>query len=1044
MDEPRMAAAPYAPEAEKRYATVVKCDVVDSTSIGHQLDLDGQLAFKHGWEALVIGVASRYGGRIERFEGDGALISFGAPEAREDAPESALRMALELVEATSAATFVPGVQLQIRVGVASGMVAVLKKAHAASEGIAGITIALAERLRASAEPGQVVISDATKRLAGRFFHYNDLGRMRLKGFGETVIAWRVMRKSVVASRFQAQRSTALQGPIVGRGAAQTQLEAAWKRVAAGEGQAVCLIGDAGFGKSRLARSIMERAAGDAAVVLETDCSPSARNTPLYPIGVLLQRVAGIRPDSTPEDSQVLAAAFLARYLPNAGPEALAYLAPLFGVVDAPPPPANTNPAEIRDRTIEAVVGMLHTLAEDGPLALLCEDLHWIDDTTAALISRVHAELPRLRALLVVTTRPPADALPVDLANFPTIELEELAAPMAAELIRSLAHGEKLGETEIHRIIERGEGVPLVIEELTRNALEADRSGPIAAGAQAGSALPTTLELVVQSRMSRRPRMTPLVQAAAVLGREFSLRLLERMVPEADREDVGRSIESLIHDGLLAPPDSGEQDRAQFKHAMIWEAVYETLLGADRQRLHSHAADTLLLEQRGTPDAAPDVLAEHLRKAKRFPEAIEMRLAASGDTVSRGAYVEAEGHCQAALEMIDGISDGAARRTTQFKLLAQLGVALAGRHGYASPKVEDAYRRAQAVCGESAEAEMLYPVMRGLTALNLVRGNLAAGFELSTQAMALAEQSKRPEFRIDALSVHCYATMYFGTLAECRSWILRCLALYEQEGGGSLTYPVPNDAGTAALAILPTIEWLLGDAEGCEAAIQRGLAHVEGLNRAFDRAYLHAWIAGVRTTQRRHREAMENAGIAIGISEKNGYREWHVTGLLIHLLGQAELQPSPQALEQAGQVCAGLAAEGVGLNASWYLWELARGFRQLGEPGIAIARKLVGDAFLRAQASAETRMDSELLLLQAELEPDAAVAGPLLRQSLAAADAQGAVINSLRAAAALVVLGGKDPAAVGLARTVRDVLEGRAPVESNAWIRDSLATLRKAL
>jgi len=620
-------------------------------------------------------------------------------------------------------------------------------------------------------------------------------------------------------------------------------------------------------------------------------------------------------------------------------------------------------------------------------------------------------------------------------------LERLDDSTATDLVRAVAQGQ-VSDEHVRRIVARCEGVPLVLEEVTRSALEtASRVEDMTARSTHMGEIPTPLELVVQSRLSRWPALTSAVQAASVLGREFSVRLLDDLLSPDRSTDLIEAIKLLAREGLFEGPVSSVDERVRFKHVMIGEAVYNTLLGVDRQRLHSRAADALAERYKGTPDAAPDVLAEHLRKASRFVEAIRTRLAASADTAARGAYVETEGHCEAALKLVDRVADDAERRMLQFRLLVQLGVALTGEHGYSSAKVEYAYRRAQSVCGDSAEAEMLYPIMRGLTAFNIVRGNLAAGYELSLQSLDVAERSQRPEFLIDALSVHCYAVFYYRSLEECRSWIKRCLALYREHGGEHLTYPNPQDAATSALALLPSVEWLLGDPEAAEAAVREGLAHVEQLGKDFDRAMLHSWIAGARYTQRRYLAAAQHAAIAVEISQRNGYREWHGVGGLLALMSQAALQPAPEALQQAAQICTAFAQEGVGLNASYYLWGLARGHARMGDP--ATAGYLLSEAFKRAEASQETRMNSELLILQAEIEPDDAKAARLLRDALSLANAQGTVATALRAAAALNVRSGGSAPDVELARATLDVLEGRAECPAQAgWMRERLVALTR--
>ena len=1043
MDSAANGSPTHAPDAEVRHATVVKCDVVGSTRIKRALDLDGQLLFKQVFERAVNEVAQRNAGYVERFEGDGALIMFGYPTAMEDAADAGVRTALELIDAIEGIHELPGVELQLRVGVASGHLAVVTHpTDSKSEPVAGITIDLAERLRALADPGRVVIADSTKRLAGGFFEYRDLSMVPVKGFEEGVRAWGVVRASSVASRFEAQRFDEARSEIIGRGDALARLSDVWAATFNGIGQTLCLVGDAGMGKSRLARAALERATHDGAAVLRIDCTPSTGNTPLFPIGVLLRRTAGITAATPKPERLELAKRLLERFL-GAGEvsAALVYLAPLFGT--DPVSETLESPDQVRDQTIATVVGMLRSFAGQGPLALLCEDLHWADATTATIIERVSAHIADLRVMLVVTTRPDSD-VSLAVTDPTTIVLQPLDARAAADLVRSVAGGAVLDRATIDTIVVRSEGVPLLLEEVTRSAVEASRRGEsIVDSAGAGESVPAPLEMVVQSRLGRWPQLTPIVQAASVLGREFSVRLLEHMVPAHQRADVSDAISLLARHGLFTQraPDAG--DRARFKHAMICDAVYNTLLKRDRQRLHSHAADTLGAGYEGTLDGSPEVIAEHLRKARRFVEAIRTHLAASTDTAARGAYVETEGHCESALALIDNVEDASQRRMLQFRLLVQLGVALTGRHGYAAAQVEDAYRKAQAACGDSAEAEMLYPIIRGLATLNLVRGNLATADELSLQGLHLAEQSNRPEFRIDALSVRCYTTLYYGRLADCRAAIERCLALYRENKGASLTYPVPQDAATAALALLPTVSWLLGDSQACEEAIAEGLAHVQRLNRDFDRALVHAWIAGVRYTQRRYPDAEAHAGQAVAISQQHGYREWYGTGLLLGLMARCARESAPDAVAHATEACMAFAREGVGLNASYYLWGLARGHAQLGDA--STARGMLAEAFARAAASGETRMNAELLILEAELDTDAESAGGKLAEALRLAEEQGAVPTALRAAAALVLRSATDEGVRAEALAALAPLEGREPCPGEAnWMGDRLERLRPSL
>ncbi|HEX2827328.1 MAG TPA: AAA family ATPase [Burkholderiales bacterium] len=1038
MTEKSMDALGGAADAELRHATILKCDIVESTRIWSALDPSDGLALSRGVRKLIEDVVQRYGARIARWEGDGALVPFGYPDAREDAPEIAVRAGLELARAVRGLR-VADVRLEFRVGIASGPVAI----DHLTQSLEGIAINVAERLKSFGEPGWVVIDDATKHLAARFFDYEDLGTREAKGFGQGLHAWCAARETPIASRFVAQRFDVARQSIVGRSTELDTLEACWAKARAGAGQIVELVGPAGIGKSSLAKAAIDSALEIGATAIQIDCMPSTGNTPLYPVGVLLRRLAGIETGTPSVERDQLARTLLLRLLAEDDvPRALDMLSPLLGIEAAPAP--GQSPDDLREATIDTICRMLRALAAQGPMIASCEDLHWADDTTATLVQRIAQQIGGLPAVLIVTTRPERERdLAQNLsADHTRIVLEALPPDEAADLVRSAAHGADLGEEVVQAIVSRCEGVPLVLQQLTRSAVESESGGALGRALNpTGGAVPATLQLVVESRLERFRSQRAVIQAASVLGREFSVGLLQTMLSE-HFVDLSPTLDLLGQHGLFAPRSSPASDRARFTHAMIRDAVYQTLLRDDRRRLHSRAADILTAAYQGTSDASPDVLAHHLCEAARFVEAVRIRLEASSDTASRGAYVETQGHCESALALVEHVQDAAERQHLEFRLLVQLGVALTGRHGYSAPIVEQTYRQAREVCGHSAEAAMLYPIMRGLTALNLVRGNLPTGHELSLQSMEIADKSGRPEFRIDAMSVHCYAAMYYRDVPECRSWIERTLDLYRREGGDTLHYPVPNDAGLAALAILPTIEWLLGNPDAADRAILQGLSHVEHLGRDFDKAYQHAWIAGLRFTQRRYQESVEHAQICVAISQKNGFGEWYVTGLLVERLAQACIAPAPEALQQAADTMTELARQGVGLNASWYLWGLARGHRLAGNT--AVAQHLIEEALRRAEASGDFRMHPELLILKAELEPDDAAALPLLKRAMSIADEHGAVANALRAAAILVTRFAPRDDTAPLAQATSDALDGHAACPEGPWMHERLAVFRRAL
>lgn len=1033
---------PVSPEAEIRHATFLICDLVDSTSlaVSHRLDLDAQRLLMRGYQDAVRRVASRHGGHLSSFEGDGALVYFGYPEPREDAAESAVRMGLDLVATVRALRPVADIQLNIRVGVASGSVAVELTGPECpnTERAVGLVINTASRLSRAARPNTVVISDESRRLAAGFFEYEDLGRFEAKGFQGGLRAWRVLRESTLISRFEAQRLDPDAGQIIGRKTELDLLLRAWAEARGGHGGAVCLAGEAGIGKSRIARAALDHAARDGAQVLGIDCTPSNQNSPLFPIGVLLRRAAGISDTASDAEKTRLATTFLARTLgDDSSADTLADVATLFGL-QVPKLPPERVPSEVRERLVSAVVGILRALAAEAR-TLLCEDLHWADATTGDVIGRIAADISGSGILMIVTTRSLVDS-PVDFQQFAVSNLQPLDTETSADFVRSIDKRGMLSSSPIKSIVTSCGGVPLLLEEVTRSMLAAaNRKSTVRSGAVPED-IPAVLQLIVEARLAKWPRLKPAIQIASVLGCAFPLPILDRI--QFGRSSELRATQELFgEDGFFAIPDPGAPDRVRFRHALIRDAVYATLLRSDRRRFHSLAADALAETPAGGPDSSPDVIAGHLCLAERYSEAIRVRLEESGNMVARGAFAEAEGHCSAALALLDSVDSAAEARTLKFRLLLQLGVALTGTEGYSAPSVEQAYRQAQALCDDRIEAETLYPIIRGLASMKLVRGNLAEANELSRQCLALAERSNRADFSIDAISIHSYTTLYFGRLEDSRLWLGKCLDLYRREHGERFTYPVPHDAATATWALLPTVHWLMGDPDSAEAAIENGLAHVKQLARDFDSAMMQAWIAGTRYTQRRYEEALASAAVAHDISLKNGFREWLGISGLMALLAQAAMQPAPEAVARATEIIQAFARDGLGLNASYYLCGLARGHLRAGD--VAGARAVIDRAFQVADASGETRMLAELLILQSETESDEATSVDCLKKAHSLADEQGDVATSLRAALMIVMLHAPAAAIRERMQGTLDRLNGKGSEKpSPGWMHDALAEAKR--
>jgi tetratricopeptide (TPR) repeat protein len=791
-----------------------------------------------------------------------------------------------------------------------------------------------------------------------------------------------------------------------------------------------------MGKSRLARTVLEWAKRDGAVALEIDCTPSTGNSPLLPLGVLFRRTARIGASMSESDKVNAASQLLADLLgAEKAQETLAYLAPLFGIESVPIPIDKTR-EQLRAATIGAIVDIVRARAQRGPLALLCEDLHWADDTTAQVVQTVGALVDEI-ALLFIVTRWPKPVAQVDLegitAQFTTAPINPLADATAARLVRAVA-GEGFPADRVDEIVNRCGGVPLLLEEVTRSTLELANAGEAARTSHTSdSTVPPELQLVVESRLAQWPDLRGVIQAASVLGREFPVPALAAMVPE-QADALPEALAQFTEHGLFEP-HARPAERATFRHALIRDAVYETLVSRkDLHRLHSRAADALAKGYAGTPDASPEVLARHLREAHRLDEAIRIRLTGAESTFERGAYVEAMGHCQAVGLLLDEVGDQLSVRDDTIRWCVLRGMVESGVHGFSTESALLAYRDAERLLNDATGPELRYPVLRGLALAVLVRGELATAYRYSIDGYEQATRSTRIEHRIDAMSVLAYTTLYVDRLAECRTWIERCLELYDAEHGERFRYPVPQDAKTAALALLPTAAWLLGDAAGAEVAIQRGLQHVDSLGREFDKALLHAWAAGTRYTQRRYLEAIQHAGIAYTVSEAHKFQEWKGIGAMMALISQCALAPAPDAVQQAIMTAERFRALGIGLNRAYFLWGIARGHAVAGNRAAALAT--LDDALAAAKASEETRMHPEIWLLQAELADDAERRRQLRLDAYRLAQRHGAVANALRAAVAMLADGESRPDAEWAGATLA-LLDGQAPAPAEAWMPERL-------
>ncbi|MBR0883000.1 class 3 adenylate cyclase [Bradyrhizobium japonicum] len=652
-----MATAPAArDDAQRRHLSIMFCDLVGSTALSTRLDVEDLRAVVAAYHQCCAETIEREGGFIAKYMGDGVLAYFGYPQASEHDAERAVRAGLALVEAVPSLETPAEAPLEVRVGIATGLVVVgdlLGTGAAQEQAVVGETPNLAARLQALAEPGAVVIASGTRDLTGGLFEYRDLGTVALKGFDRDMRAWQVLGGDAAESRFEALRAAST--PLVGRDDETSLLLSRWEQAKAGEGRVVLLSGEAGVGKSRMTQVLLERSAQEPHARLRYFCSPHHQDSALHPLIAQLNHAAGIRRTDTDGERLAKLEDVIAEATDRIA-ETAPLLADLLGIpIGDRYPPLDLTPGARKAKTLEAPLTLVEGLAARRPVLMIFEDAHWSDPTTRALLDILVDRLAALRVLLVVTFRPEFGPAWRDRAHVDLLGLGRLAPDQCVAIISHLTGGRVLPGEIAGQILDRTDGVPLFVEELTKTVLESGlvrKAGNayIATALIGRTAIPETLLASLLARLDRMPETRDLAQLGAALGRQFSYELVAA-VAELPPAVLERSLERLESAELIfrrgAPPDA----EYTFKHALVQDAAYGTILRDRRQRLHGRIAAVLETDFPEVPKRQPGTLARHCAEAGQTEKAAELYIAASGRATAASNNVEAAAHLKRALALV---------------------------------------------------------------------------------------------------------------------------------------------------------------------------------------------------------------------------------------------------------------------------------------------------------------------------------------------------------------------------------------------------------
>jgi class 3 adenylate cyclase/predicted ATPase len=1002
--------------AERRQVTVMFSDLVGSTALSARMDPEDLREVVSAYHKCVAEVVRRFGGFVAQYLGDGVLVYFGYPEAHEDDAERAVRAGLELVAGVIALK--TQASLQARVGIATGLVVVgdlmTGSGQAHERGIVGETPNLAARLQGIAEPNTVVIAETTRRLLGNLFELKDLGARDLKGVAEPLRAWVALRASTVESRFEALHPSDLTA-LIGRAEETELLLRRWSRAKSGEGQVVLISGEAGIGKSRLTAALLENLAPEPHTRLRYFCSPQHTDSAFSPIIGQMERAAGLLHDDTSQQKLDKLDALLAQASTSIQDAAL--IAEMLSLPnDGRYPTLELMPQQRRQKTLEALTAQMETLSRQKPVLMIFEDAHWADPTSLEAFGRVVDRIRTLKVLLLVTFRPEFDAPWVGRPYVTTLFINRLAEHEASAMIDRVVGDSQLSASIRQDIIERTDGIPLFVEEMTKAVLEA---GSETAAARAIAAVPSpTLAVpasLYASLMARLDRLggpvKELAQIAAVIGREFSHALLASVVRQPEAA-LSSALDRLIAAGLLFRQGMPPHATYVFKHALVQDAAYGTLLREPRRRLHAHIAETIESEFAESAESRPELLARHWTEAGLIEKAANLWGKAGQRSLAQSALVEATEQLTRALEQIATLPITPALRREQIQLQVAIITPLMHVKGYAAPETKAAAERARLLI-EQAEALgeppddplLLFSVLFSFWTASFVAFNGDAVRELANQFLTLAEK-RRATAPLMIGHRMMGSVLHRGDFVEGRAHLDRAIALYDPKEHRSLAARFGQDVRVAALSYRSWALWMLGYPDAALGDASCAIKEAREIGQAATQMYalVHACVIHIECGN--YSAANEQVIELVSLAEEKGTQFWKALGLSVQGCLFVLAGRPADAIQMITSSVTALQSTGSTLWLPLHLPHLATAYAEVGR--FDDAWRCINEAIAAVETTNERWFEVEVHRTRGEIallspDPDQAKAEQYFEHALMIARKQQAKSWELRAAMSIARL-----------------------------------------
>jgi class 3 adenylate cyclase/tetratricopeptide (TPR) repeat protein len=917
------------PEAERRQLTVMFCDLVESTSLSSQLDPEEYRDVVRAYQRVCSDIITRFDGHIAQLLGDGLLVYFGYPVAHEDDPHRAVRAGLGILAAMGDMNThlqrEKRIQLAIRTGIHTGLVVIGEMGEQGRrEQLAlGEVPNIASRIEGLAAPNTIAVSEATYRLVEGYFTCEALGEHTLRGVRQPLQVYRVLKASGVTSRLDIAQTRGLT-PLVGREQEVGLLLERWAQVKSGQGQVVLLTGEAGIGKSRLVQVLKDHVANEPHIRWECRSSEYYQNTALFPLVDLFQRILRFEAHETPDAKLAKLEHALSQYrLP------LEDSVPLFALLLSLPvpetryPSLNLSPQRQRQKTLETIVAILLELAERQPVLFILEDLHWTDPSSLELLNLLIEQIPTTSILTLLTCRAHFQPPWHHRSYLTEITVNRLSHTQVEQIVARMTNGKALPQEVLVQIVEKTDGVPLFVEEMTKAILESGHLKEVdgcyeGIGSFATFAIPATLQDSLMARLDRLVTAKAVAQYAAVIGRQFSYELLQA-VSQVDEVMLQHELGRLVEAEIMYQRGVLPQATYVFKHALIQDAAYESLLKSTRQSYHRRIAAVLVEQFPETAETQPELLAYHYTEAGLQESAVSYWHKAGQRAIERSAHVEAFVHLHKGLEILATRPDTRTRAQAELSLQVALGAALMVTRGPTAPEVERVYTRARTLVRQVGETPQLLHVLGGLRRFYWNRGDTQTARELAEQMLRLAQRTQDPIALPEASYALGLLLLNLGELTAAHTHLAQGMALSEHMENHTAVFLLGRtavDQGRACGIRMAQVLWLLGYPDQGRHYLQRALhPQQEHLHPSYTQAHVLTFAGWVLQSYRDMASLRPQIRTLVQLCREHEITMFGVIGSIQQGWISTMVEHDAQGIEQMRQGLAALRALGQKSNLS---------------------------------------------------------------------------------------------------------------------------------